>query len=66
MSQREKDLKWADEYCREYYGQSLAERDHMARFAKYAPDIMTSWLRFRSTTWKSPEEGGRLPIKFKE
>lgn len=65
-SQREEDLKWADEYCRKYYGKPLAERDHMARMARYAPDIMTSWLKFRSTTWKSQEEGGHLPIKYKE
>jgi len=66
MSQLEKDLKWADEYCRKYYGKPLAERDHMARMARYAPDIMASWLRFRSSTWKSPEEGGHLPLKYKE
>lgn len=64
MSERE--YKWANEYCKRYYGRSLDDYDAYARLHKYAPDIMTSWLKFRSTTWKSVEEGGVLPVKFKE
>lgn len=62
MSQEEK-LKKFREYCIKYYGRVSDYYDRMARFA---PDIMTSWVEFRSTTWKSQEQGGQLPLKFKE
>ena len=63
MSEKEASLKKFREYCIEYFGEVP---EHHERMAKYTPDIITSWVNFRSTTWKKPEEGGHLPIKFKE
>lgn len=66
MSQRDNEFEAANSYCKKYYGRPIAERDHMSRMYEYAPDIMTSWLLFRRSTWKSVEEGGKLSTKFKE
>jgi alkylhydroperoxidase/carboxymuconolactone decarboxylase family protein YurZ len=66
MSKRDKEFELANEYCKKYYGLPISERDHMARLYKYAPDIMTSWLLFRKSTWKSIKEGGHLSTKDKE
>jgi alkylhydroperoxidase/carboxymuconolactone decarboxylase family protein YurZ len=59
----EEDLRKFREYCMKYYGRIPEQYE---RLAKYASDIMTSWIQFRATTWKTPDEGGQLPIKFKE
>jgi alkylhydroperoxidase/carboxymuconolactone decarboxylase family protein YurZ len=63
MEEIEISLKKAQEYWENYYGHRPEQYE---RLAKYNPDVMTSWTKFRSTTWKIPEKGGHLPFKFKE
>ncbi len=58
-----KKLEDAREYWDGYYGHRPEQYE---RLAKYNLDIMTSWTKFRGTTWKIPGEGGHLPLKFKE
>jgi alkylhydroperoxidase/carboxymuconolactone decarboxylase family protein YurZ len=60
---KEEKLREFREYCLNYYGRIPEQYE---RLAKYTPDIMTSWTKFRSTTWKKPEAGGHIPIKVKE
>jgi alkylhydroperoxidase/carboxymuconolactone decarboxylase family protein YurZ len=58
-----KDMNDAREYWLSYYG---IKPEQYERLGKYNPDIMSSWTNFRSTTWKTLEEGGHLSKKFKE
>jgi len=63
MEDSEKAMNEAREYWDSYYG---IRPEQYERLGKYNPDIMASWTKFRSTTWKVPGEGGHLPFKFKE
>jgi alkylhydroperoxidase/carboxymuconolactone decarboxylase family protein YurZ len=63
MDESEKNLKEAKEYWANYYRSYPEQYD---RFAKYNPDIIALWTKFRGSTWKVPGEGGHLPLKFKE
>jgi len=65
IESEENSLKRFREYCIEYYGRGEVT-EAFERLARYVPDVAANWVEFRRATWKTPDEGGHLALKFKE
>ncbi len=58
-------LQAALDYARDYYKDQAIVQEFQ-RLAKYCPEVVIGYLTLRQGAFKTPPEGGALPLKYKE